>query len=261
MNDEVRRDYERYKNEGRIWGQVTADRIRKISFERIKPEIVARYNALADLTTTISDILDDLGVIAAVSSVRIRPMIAGTRLVGPVVTLRNIPERKSPARASIDGDKSRLSTRDIYYIGEKGDVLVADFGGNPDVSNLGGQSMTAAHTAGFAGVIANGAVRDVATIRRLSFPVWAMGATPITGKYRAETIELNGPVTVHDVVVEAGDLALADDDGLCFVPAHLAEEVLRRAEAVTNREKTISERTTAGASVDVLQGLFTTKDS
>ena len=40
----------------------------------------------------------------------------------------------------------------------------------------------------------------------------------MTGKFRMEAVEMNGPVTVHDVAVYPGDLVLADESGVCFVP-------------------------------------------
>ena len=86
------------------------------------------------------------------------------------------------------------------------DIVVSDFGGNLDVSNMGGQSCTVAKSCGIIGAIVNGAVRDVPSIKKLDFPVWSRGKTPITGKFRLEAIEINGPVTLHDVVVYPGDL-------------------------------------------------------
>ena len=88
-----------------------------------------------------------------------------------------------------------MATRDRYHLAEAGDVAVADFGGNLDVSNMGGQSCTVASSRGLAGAIVNGAVRDVNAIRRLDYPVWCCGKTPISGKHRMEAIEMNGPVT------------------------------------------------------------------
>ena len=246
-------EYEEYRAAGRIWGLVPQNRIKAIRFPRFSAEIIQQYLALPELTTTMSDILDDLGVHGAVSSCRILPLLPGTRLAGTAVTLRNVPQQKTPAQAAADGEKSAMSTRDIYYLGEPGDVLVVDAGGNLDFSNLGGQSMTGAKQAGFAGIVADGVVRDLPTIRALDFPVWARGTTPITGKFRLETIELNGHVKVHDVLVRPGDLVLADDNGLCFVPAVHVDEVLRRAKLVSDREAAVRERTLVGGTADSLK--------
>ena len=157
------------------------------------------------------------------------PLIPGKRLVGTCTTVRSIPERKTPTQGYYDKATIRMSTRESYYLAEPGDVFIADFGGNLEVSNMGGQSCTVAKSMGLVGAIVNGAVRDVSAICALDYPVWAAGVTPVTGKFRMEAVELNGPVTVHDVAVYPGDLVCADDSGVCFIPAEQVEAVLSRS--------------------------------
>ena len=99
-----------------------------------------------------------------------------------------------------------MATRDTHYLAEPGDILVADFGGNLDVSNMGGQSVAVAQSCGLVGAVVNGAVRDVPSFRAGSFPHGACGTTPITGKCRMQAVEINGPVTLYDMLVEPGDL-------------------------------------------------------
>ncbi|WP_020653102.1 RraA family protein [Massilia niastensis] len=253
---DVKKDYEEYAEAGRIWGQVPADRIKKIKFERASAETVARFLALPDLTTTVSDVLDSLGICGVIAGSHIPALVAGKKIVGPAVTLRSIPERKTPTRAYLDKEPIKMSTREIYYLSEPGDVLVADFGGNKDVSNMGGQSCMVAKTTGFAGAIVNGAVRDLPAIRELDYPVWATGVTPITGKFRMEAIEINGPVTVHNIVVYPGDLIVADDSGICVVPGELAEQVVTEAEAIGKAEDTMRDLIASKAPLSELRPLF-----
>jgi regulator of RNase E activity RraA len=234
--DDVKRDYDAYNAAGRIWGQVPAERITKIKFERTEASVIKRYLALPDLTTTVADMLDGQGYHSVVAASHIQPRLPGKTIVGNVVTLRSIPERKTPTQGYIDKEPIKMSTREIYYMSEPGDVLVADFGGNLDVSNMGGQSCLVAKTSGFVGSIVNGAVRDLPAIREIDYPVWSAGVTPITGKFRMEAMEINGPVTVHDVVVYPGDLVCADDSGICFIPQHLVLKLLEAAEAVGSAE-------------------------
>lgn len=236
MTNDVMKDYEEYKAAGRVWGQVPPERIRKIKFPRIPKEIADRFLALEDMTTNVSDALDTFGVRCVVPASYIPPLLPGKRLAGNVVTLRSIPERKTVTQGVIDKEPIKMSTREVYYLSEPGDVLVADFGGNKDISNMGGMSCKVGQTAGFVGAIINGAARDVAGIRALDYPVWAAGVTPITGKFRIEAIEINGPVTVHDVLVHAGDFVVADDSGICFIPHELVMKVLEYAEATEKAE-------------------------
>ena len=159
------------------------------------------------------------------------------KIAGTVVTLRNVPERKTPTQGGFDGDPIKMSSRECHYISELGDVVVIDFGGNLEASNMGGQSCLVAKMQGVSGAIVDGAVRDVNTIRDLGFPVWCRGGTPKTGKFRMEAIEVNGPVTIHDVVVEAGDFVVADDSGICFIPPNLVDEILAEAISVEQAEE------------------------
>lgn len=249
-------DYEEYKSQGRIWGQVPPERIRKIKFERTSTEIIQRYHNLPDLTTTVSDLLDGFGVLGVVAASHIPPLISGKKIVGNAVTLRSMPERKTPTKGYLDKEPIKMSTREIYYLSEPGDVLVADFGGNLDVSNMGGQSALVAKTVGFSGAIINGAVRDLPAIREIDYPVWAAGVTPITGKFRMEAMEINGPVRLHDIVVYPGDLIVADDSGVCVVPAEYIEELINEAEKVGGAEDKMRELIQAKAPISELRPLF-----
>lgn len=254
--DTVSQDYDEYAAAGRIWGQVPRERIKHIKFPRVSKAIVDRYLALADLTTTVSDLLDARGIRGVVAGSHLPTLIPGKKIAGTAVTLRSIPERKTPTQGSHDKDPIKMSTREVYYLAEPGDILVADFGGNLEVSNMGGQSCTVAKTTGFAGSIVNGAVRDVTAIREIDYPVWAKGVTPITGKFRMEAIEINGPVTVHDIVVYAGDMVVADDSGVCVVPYELVEELIDEAEAIEKAEDTMRDLIAKKAPISELRPLF-----
>lgn len=254
--DQVLRDYEEYKSKGRVWGQVPVDRITKIKFPRPTASIVERYLALPDLTTTVSDLLDSYGINGVVPASYIKPLLSGKRMVGTAVTLRSMPEKKTVTQGSIDKEPIKMSTREIYYLSEPGDVLVADFGGNLDVSNMGGQSALVGKTAGFAGAVVNGAIRDLPAIREIDFPVWAAGVTPITGKFRMEATEINGPVRLHDVVVYAGDLIVADDCGICVVPADRIDQLVAEAEEIGAAEDKMRDLIASKAPISELRPLF-----
>ena len=125
-------DYEKYKAEGRIWGTVPREKIARIQIPRTSKEVIDRYYALEDMSTAVSDILDTYGIHGAVPNTYLKPVKAGSRLVGTAVTVRSIPSRKTATQGQRDKDKILMSTKDIFYLGEAGDVLVSDFGGNLD---------------------------------------------------------------------------------------------------------------------------------
>ncbi|WP_345248849.1 RraA family protein [Pigmentiphaga soli] len=196
---------------------------------RLDPGVLARFAALEDLTGTLSDALDQLGLRGAVPAMELPPNLPGARVVGQAVTVRNVERTGGVTRNAEDG-KSRMGEQEAYNLAGPGDVVVIE--GLPDASNMGGQSATLAQRAGCAGAIIDGAYRDPQVSRELGLPLWARGVTPITGKWRLQTAEINGRVRIAGVSVDAGDLVAADEAGVVFVPFEQVEAVLRAAEHI-----------------------------
>ena len=98
-----------------------------------------------------------------------------------------------------------------------GDVLVIDGGGDLANAAVGGiLSFYAAHI-GLAGLVVDGAIRDVAEIRSREFPVYARGVTH-RGPYKDGPGEINVPVSVGGMVVHPRDIVVGDQDGLLAIP-------------------------------------------
>ena len=111
-----------------------------------------------------------------------------------------------------------------------GDVLVVDAGGDLNNAVVGGiLSFYAAHI-GVAGVVIDGAVRDVAEIRAREFPVYARGVTH-RGPYKDGPGEINVPVSVGGMVVNPGDIVVGDQDGLMAFARDEAELLIEKARA------------------------------
>ena len=254
--EQIDKEYDEYLKAGRIWGIVPKENIKKIKFPRVDKKIINGFMELEDLTGTVSDILDSLGIKGVVPASFVSPLIPGKKIVGTAVTLRSIPERKTATQGALDKDFIRMASRDAHYLSEPGDILVADYGGDLTTSNMGGQSVNAAIAAGVIGAIFNGSMRDIPTYLQMDFPAWSKGRTPITGKNRIQAIEINGPVTLHDILVEAGDLIIADDSGICVVPAEKAEYVLEKARATCNGEEIMRQLIEKKAPISELKPLF-----
>ena len=255
MSEQREKEYLEYKEAGRIWGTIDKERIKKIKFPRTPREVIDEFLKIEDPTSTVSDILDSLGIRGAVAGTYLRPVISGKTIVGNAVTIRNTYERQTATKCHVNGESHKMTVRDIYYLGEPGDIYVIDFGGNLDVSNLGDQACALALSKGFAGCIVNGAVRDVAGIRRLGFPVWSRGITPITGMFRLEGVELNGPVTLHDITVCPGDLIVADDTGVCAIPPDKIDYVLEEVKKIIAKEFVVRQQVKEQKSIDELKKL------
>lgn len=200
----------------------------------IDPSIIERFGRLSDLTGTISDILDGKGIDGAIAASRLRPTIANARIIGRAITVRNVPHRSSIHRAATEGD-NRMAEIEAMHQASPGDVLVIQ--GVPEVSNLGGVMSTIAKHNGIVGAIVDGGIRDVGQSRGIGFPVWSKNISPMTGKWRCMTEEINKTVHVGAVSVRPGDLVVADETGICFVPQDLVEEVLGMCEAAQEKEE------------------------
>jgi 4-hydroxy-4-methyl-2-oxoglutarate aldolase len=256
MTEQLVKEYEEYKIQGRIWGGVPQESIKQIKYPRISANIIQEFLALEDLTGTLSDVLDSLGINGTVPSSYLSPIIPGSTLAGTAITLRSIPERKTPTQGLYDKDYIRMATRDTHYLAESGDVLVADFGGNLDISNMGGQSVCVAQSRGVVGAVVNGAIRDVSSFKRRNFPAWSRGTTPISGKCRIQAVEINGPVTLHNVVVKPGDLIVADDSGVCAVPADKVSYVLEKCKTISKEEAVMRDLIDKNVPISELKALY-----
>lgn len=111
-----------------------------------------------------------------------------------------------------------------------GDVLVIDCGGDLDNAVIGGILSFYAATIGTAGVVLDGAIRDVAEVRERDFPVYARGVTH-RGPYKDGPGEINVPISVGGMVVNPGDIVVGDQDGLLAIPQEDVAELIVKARA------------------------------
>lgn len=232
--------------EAPLTGKIARERIISIDIPRPDPAVVAAFLALTDLAGTVSDAMDELGIHGAVPAAKLQPMLPGARMVGPALTVRNIMQATPPTLGA-QARQSKQADIEAHNLAKPGDVLVIE--GVEHISSLGGNSANVGKRQGEAGAIVDGATRDVATARGINYPVWARGVSLITGKWRVETVAINGPVQICGVPVNAGDLVIADNNGVCFVPRVRIPEVLARAQALSAGEEARNRDVAAGRSV------------
>jgi len=222
------------QSDKRLTGRIAAEHIKLMAVPRLPAGVVDRLLALGDASGLVSDTMDELGIPCGVIGASVlRPSISGRVMVGPALTVRNILQRIDPLKGARE-HVNRMAEFEAHNLAQPGDVLVIQ--GVPGISNMGGISAQTGKRQGEAGAIVEGGVRDVAHARALDYAIWASDITPVTGKWRVETVEINGPVQIGEVRVAAGDLVVADDTGVCFVPRDMVLEVLDAAEQKAKAE-------------------------
>ena len=205
------------------------------------------FRNLGDLTGTVSDVLDQLGIAGAVPASILRPSDPAARIVGRALTVHNRARKESVPQA-VATKKSGLGEIKAHRMAKAGDVLVIQ--GVPNVSSLGGVSATVGKRQGEIGAIVDGGARDIDHSRSIGYPIWSSSVTPITGKWRVETESVNEPVVIAGITVNPGDLVLADECGVCFIPMKRAAEVLAIAQRWTAWEDDRLKKLASGISLD-----------
>jgi regulator of RNase E activity RraA len=215
-------------------------------------DLLEAFRNLGDLTGTVSDVLDQLGIVGAVPAAVLKPSDPTARIVGRALTVLN-RARKETVPEAVATKKSGLGEINAHRIAKPGDVLVIQ--GLPNVSSLGGTSASVGKRQGEIGAVVDGGVRDVDHSRSVGYPIWSSSVTPITGKWRVETAGVNVPVAIAGVTVNPGDIVLADECGVCFIPMQKAMEVLAIAQRWTAWEEDRLKKLASGISLDEFTSL------
>jgi len=156
-------------------------------------------------------------------SVGLQPYHRPAPLAGTAVTVR-----------TRGGDN--LTLLRAFEFCRPGDVLVVDAGGDVTNAVIGGILTFYASTIGVAGVVIDGAIRDVAEIRERAFPVYARGVNH-RGPYKDGPGEINVPVCIGGMVVNPGDILVGDQDGLLAFTQAEAPALIEKAKAQLRKEE------------------------
>ncbi|HTC43189.1 MAG TPA: RraA family protein [Candidatus Acidoferrales bacterium] len=177
---------------------------------------------------SVSDALEQLTGRKMYMSHRMRPIFP-TKFAGFAVTVllkkeaNEDPNALNGMLAAIDG-----GTKDSVYV-----MVVED--GN-DIAGMGGLMGTAMNALEFAGAVIDGGVRDTAYLKKIGFPVYAMGIVPSTSIHHYRFGGANIPVVCDGVEVKAADIVVADQDGVVVVPRGDAPKVLALAQDMDFKE-------------------------
>jgi len=235
----------------KLTGKIAPDRIRLMEVPRPPDGIIEGYRGLGHASGMLSDIMDELGVTGVIAASVLKPTMPGTCMVGPALTVRNIAQREH-AYETARRHVNKMAEFEAHNLALPGDVVVID--GVAGISNMGGISAQTGKRQGEVGAIVFGGIRDIAHSRSVGYPVWSTEVTPVTGKWRIETVEINGDIEVAGVRVAPGDIVFADDTGVCFIPRARAAEVLERARSKGAAEAAKCRAIDAGTAVADLPG-------
>lgn len=190
----------------------------QMSFQRLDAGFMAQFGEFDS-----PDISDQLNRLYALTSAIHCLTGSGHRVVGPACTVKVYPGDNLMVHKSLD-------------IASPGDVIVVDAGASRMNAALGSLISTKAHHRGVAAFIVDGYVRDLPEIVPLDFPVFARGTTPIGPLHRGPG-EINYPICCGGVVVNPGDIVVADGFGVVIVPRENAVDILERLQAYQEKNR------------------------
>lgn len=169
-------------------------------------------------TAAISDGLDRVG-----GAPRLRPYTREVSVTGPAFTVHTRP-----------GDN--LAIHQALDLIRPGEVLVVAGGGDRTRALVGGLACHYAVRRGVAGMIIDGAVRDLTEIAELPMPIFALDVSH-QGPYKDGPGTIGGPVAIRGTSVDTNDVVVTDQDGVAFVPRHRISDALKGAERIVRNEE------------------------
>ncbi len=160
-----------------------------------------------------------------------RPRV-GIKFVGRATTALLRPASADKATPALSAQHS-VAMIDAAKPGEVGVIVVE---GSLDVAAMGGLMGTAAKSRGMAGMVLDGAVRDIGELRALSLPVFSRSVSPSSSVSRYASVDRNLEVVCGGIKVRPGDVIVAGEDGVVVVPQDREKEVLKRSQEIDDRE-------------------------
>ncbi|WP_250502115.1 4-carboxy-4-hydroxy-2-oxoadipate aldolase/oxaloacetate decarboxylase [Caballeronia sp. AZ7_KS35] len=161
-----------------------------------------------------------------------RPVFPGSMIAGPAVTVLAAPGDNWMLHVAIEQCRP-------------GDVLVVGVMTENTDGMIGDLIATALKARGVQGVVIDAGCRDVRTLTQMNFPVWSR-AISARGTVKATLGQVNMPVVCAGVLVNPGDVVVADDDGIVVVPRKDAGSVLALARERSAKEEKARARYAAG---------------
>jgi RraA family protein len=196
------------------------------------------YRVYEDITRPSADLIERLRkysapelcdgmIVYSAMDYHIKPMVTRQKIVGPAITLKLMM-----------GD-SLLVTKAIS-VAKPGDVIVIDGRGSGNNALWGDHRSLVCKKLGLAGVVMDGAFRDIDENEEIGFPIYARSVT-CGSSTKNSNGEINVPISCGGVSVRPGDIIVADRNGVCVVPPEHAEEIMQGAQDKVDKMNSLVE--------------------
>lgn len=193
-------------------------------------------------TTLIADAIDTIQGSPQRFAYGINPMNANPRkIIGRAVTVKI-------TAAGMTKSKTHMCIKAIDAA-QEGDVIVIDNGGRLDTNCWGGLTALAAKLKGVSGTVVDGACRDIEDYNECDYPVFARGRVISTGRGRLMEESTNEMIQFQGVQVRPGDVVVADQSGVVFIPVEILDAVIDKAEQLLAKEQAMVADLKAGMSM------------
>jgi regulator of RNase E activity RraA len=171
----------------------------------------------------------------------LRPIISRFNFAGPAVTVRCFGTDSAIVHYAVD-------------VAEPGDVIVIDRLGDRRYACWGGGVTNGAQAKGIVGAVVDGVLTDRVEIEDMRFPVFGRGLSPVTTRAPGLTGEINVPVRCGGLIVNPGDIILADDDGIIVLPPGRVAEIVKVCLPIEERGKARQQQVRDGMPLGELSG-------